>query len=481
MAGWFVGRQRELGLLNKRLDRVRTAGTGVALTVRGRRQVGKSRLVQEFCDRAGVPYVFSAAIKGASSAEAVTRLLDDVRISAIGADPDLLPGGVIGWPDVLRALASALPDRPSVVVLDELPWLAEQDPLFDGALQNAWDRVLVRRPVLLLLLGSDLHMMDRLTAHDQPFYGRADTLVLEPLTVAETGAATGLAAADAVDAYLVSGGLPGILRSWPTGVPALPFLEQECDDPAAAVFGVPESSLLAEFTVPDQARRVLEAVGSGERTHATIAAAAGGGRSPIPSGSLSPLLGRLVADRRVLAVDEPLSTRPGRPALYRVADPSLRLYLAMLREAHELSRRGRPGAAFELVRRRWTSWRGRAVEPLVRLSLELAATDGGLPFPDVRVVGGWWNRQFDPEIDLVGADRGPVGGTIGFVGSVKWLGTPFDRHDLAAFNRAAAQVPGHDPAETGTVVVSLSGTEPGIGRDAVDVLWTADDVVAAWR
>ncbi|QJY46594.1 ATP-binding protein [Pseudonocardia broussonetiae] len=479
MASRFVGRQRELGLLAKRLDRVRTTGAGAALTLRGRRQVGKSRLVQEFCDRAGVPYVFSAAIKGASPVEAVTQFLADLRSSGIGADPELQPAAAGGWPDAFRALATALPDRPTIVVLDELPWLAEQDPLFDGALQNAWDRLLVRRPVLLLLLGSDVHMMDRLTAHDQPFYGRADTLVLDPLTVAETGRATGLTGADAVDAHLVSGGLPGILRSWPHGLPALAFLEQECDDPASAVFGVPESSLLAEFPLPDQARRVLEAVGSGERTHATIAAAAGGGRSPVPSGSLSPLLGRLVADKRVLAVDEPLAVRPGRPALYRVADPSLRLYLAMLREAHELSRRGRPGTAIELVRRRWTSWRGRAVEPLVRQSLELAAADGRLPFPDVRVVGGWWNRQFDPEVDLVGADRGPVARSIGFVGSVKWLGTPFDRHDLAALRRAATAVPGHDPAATGTVVVSLSGTEPGLDLGAV--LWTADDVVDAWR
>src|SRR6202011_490026 len=115
--------------------------------------------------------------------------------------------------------AGALPDSPSVVVLDELPWLAEQDSLFDGALQTAWDRLLAPRPVLLLLLGSDLHMMERLTAYDQPFYGRADNLVLGPLSPAETGAALGLQPADAIDAHLVSGGLPGILRAWPHATP----------------------------------------------------------------------------------------------------------------------------------------------------------------------------------------------------------------------------------------------------------------------
>ena len=58
------------------------------------------------------------------------------------------------WPDALRVLAASLPDPPSVVVLDELPWLAEQDALFDGALQTAWDRLLSPRPVLLLLLAA---------------------------------------------------------------------------------------------------------------------------------------------------------------------------------------------------------------------------------------------------------------------------------------------------------------------------------------
>lgn len=330
--------------------------------------------------------------------------------------------------------------------------------MFEGALQTAWDRLLARRPVLLLL-GSDVHMMERLTAYDRPLYGRADDLVLRALDVAETGAATGLQASEAIDAHLISGGLPGILRSWPYGTPAWAFVEQEWADPATPLFGIPEASLLAEFAAPDQARRVLEAVGSGERTHGGIAAAAGSRRGAVPSGSLSPLLRRLV-DKHVLAVDEPLSTRPGKPALHRVDDSNLRLYLAVLRDAQELARRGRAEAAVQLVQRRWTSWRGKAVEPLVRESLALAATD-------------------DRSRSRTSGPSAGGGTRIGFVGSVKWLASPFDRHDLASLSRAAAQLPGHD-GTVGTVVVSLSGVEPGLGRDAVDMLWGADDVVAAW-
>ncbi|MGH3872893.1 MAG: AAA family ATPase [Pseudonocardiaceae bacterium] len=481
MLATFTGRARELALLRKRLDRVSASGSATAVALRGRRQVGKSRLVQEFCDQSGVPYLFFTATKGASPVESVVTFLADLRDSSLPTDPELIAANTSGsWPDAFRVLAAVLPATPCVVVLDELPWLAEQDDLFDGALQTAWDRLLSGRPVLLLLLGSDIHMMARLTAYDRPFFGRADNLVLGPLTVAETGTATGLGPADSIDAHLVSGGLPGILRSWPHGTPPLPFLEAECADPAAPLFSVPESTLMSEFPAADQARRVLEAVGSGDRTHANIAAAAGGRQGAIPSGSLSPLLRRLVEDKRVLAVEEPLSTRPGKPALYRVADSNLRLYLAALRSAQEQARRGRPEVAFRLVRRRWAAWRGRAVEPLVRQALELAAAAGELPWPELEAVGGWWNRQFDPEIDLVGADRRPVAQQILFAGSIKWLASPFDSHDLADLARAAARVPGFASGSTGLAVVSLSGVTPGLDPDLVDLVWGPSDVVSAW-
>ncbi|MCF2530623.1 AAA family ATPase [Yinghuangia soli] len=476
----FVGRQAELDLLAKRLARVTASGTGAALALRGRRQVGKSRLVQEFCDRAEVPYVFFAATKGASPVEAVADFMRTLADSSVPSDRELVPAGSGSWPDAFRALAAVLPPRPAVVVLDELPWLAEQDPVFDGALQTAWDRLLSTRPVLLLLLGSDLHMMDRLTAYDRPFYGRADNMELGPLNPGETRTALGLSAADTVDAHLVSGGLPGILRAWPHGTPALDFLEAECSDPASPVFGVPESALMAEFPAPDHSRRVLEAVGGGDRTFANIAATAGNHEGAVPSGTLTPVLRRLASEKRVLAIDEPLSTQPGKPSLYRVADSSLRLYLAILRDVVAQVRRGRPEAAFRLVERRWPAWRGRAVEPLVREALELAALDGALPWEDVEAVGGWWNRKFDPEVDLVGADRSPVARRIGFVGSVKWLAGRFDARDFAALAAAAPSVPGFEAGRTGLAVVSLSGVR-GVDSEAADLVWGAEDVVAAWR
>ena len=272
-------------------------------------------------------------------------------------------------------------------------------------------------------------------------------------------------------------GCPGILRAWPDGVPALEFAERECADPASPLFGVPEAALLAEFPAPDVTRRVIEAVGGGNRTHANIAAEAGSRAGAVPSGTLTPVLRRLVEDKHVLAIDEPLSIRATKPRCTVSPTPACGSTWRSGRPAHELSRRGRPAAARTLISRRWASWRGRAVEPIIREALSLAAAD--LPWPEATAVGGWWNRAFDPEIDLVGADRTPVARKLWYVGSVKWLDHPFGSRDLAALQRGAPQVPGFDPGETALIGVSCTGFTDSAAANLA-LCWLPEDIISAF-
>lgn len=97
------------------------------------------------------------------------------------------------------------------------------------------------------------------------------------------------------------------------------------------------------------------------------------------------------------------------------------------------------------------------------------------------MVGGWWNRRFTPEIDLVGADRSPVAGTVFFAGSVKWLASPFDQHDLAALVEGAAEIPGFSSNVANLAVVSLPGTTAAVASGGVGLVWGPQDVVSAWQ
>lgn len=231
--------------------------------------------------------------------------------------------------------------------------------------------------------------------------------------------------------------------------------------------------MLGEFPAGSHVRAILETVGTGERTFSNIATKTGSGLLP---GTLAPILTNLAA-KRVIATDLPLSTVPDtKNKRYRISDPYLRFWLAFLRRAIADSERGRPDLALRRIERSWTAWRGRAVEPVIRQTLSRVLPDDR--WPDTEEIGSWWNRRNNPEIDLVGADRGPVARDVHFVGSIKWYDNRlFDQRDHEELVRGAAFVPGVS-IDTPTIAVSKAGFEPGL---PLDQSWGPEELLAAWR
>ncbi|SFC97257.1 ATP-binding protein [Streptomyces aidingensis] len=471
MAG-FVGRRRELEVLGSALARVQEPSDpsrpGQCVLLRGRRRIGKSRLVEEFLRTAQAPYLFFTA-SGAPAEEELAQWPIAAEESTLPDRDLLLEEPPTGWGTALRALAQALPDdRPSVVVIDEVPYLMAAVDGFEGILQRDWDRLLSRKPVLLLLIGSDLSMMEALNSYRRPFHQRGREMVVGPLNPAEVGRMLDLGPAEAVDAALISGGLPLVCLEWPAGQDTWGYLEQALRDPLSALLVSAERSLAAEFPDQAMARQVLRAIGSGERTFTNIARAAGG----IAHTTLSRAL-EVLMEKRVVAGELPLSTRPSKERRYRVADSYLRFWLRFLGPHLPEIERTRGDLVLHRIRRQWTSWRGRAVEPLVREALARLLPLGELPA--VPVIGGYWTRGNEVEIDLVGADREPVARELLFLGSVKWLeNAPFDGHDLAALHK-------HRAALTDRPVPLLAVSRSGVTVTGLAATLGPADLLTAWH
>ena len=94
-------------------------------------------------------------------------------------------------------------------------------------------------------------------------------------------------------------------------------------------------------------------------------------------------------------------------------------------------------------------------------------------------MGGWWNRAFDPEIDLVGADTAPIARTIFYVGSVKWVERPFNTDDLRELQRGAASVPGFEPGRTALAAVSRREVPESLSGQLA-LRWGPRDVLGAF-
>lgn len=472
----FVGRKLELAELGKQFEVVRRgnrADRGVAVMVRGRRRIGKSRLVTEFVRRSGVPSVYFQAARRAPVGVELARLGDAIAGSGLPGGDLLRGAGFDSLTQALGLLAQTLPDdSPSIVTIDELPWLLEGIQGGAGELQRAWDLHLSQKPVLLLLLGSDIGMMERLTAHDQPFHGRATELVLHALNPKDVGEATGTTGFDAFDAALITGGQPLVVQEWEPGMSLESFLCDSFASPTSALLVNGARVLDTEFREGDAARQVLGALGAqGERTFSGIQRAVGSSDG-VGASQLSRIL-KALADKRVIAADEPLSARPApKDRRYRIDDPALRFWLAFVEASAGDVDRGRSDLAWRRVRDGYAAWRGRAVEPLVREALARLLPDER--WPAAREIGGWWPRTNHPEIDLVAADKRPAK-QIAFVGTIKWRrNRPIRPEEMNALAADATAVPGATP-KTALVAVCPAG-----GGAEADAAWTADDLMKAW-
>ncbi|WP_246486650.1 DUF234 domain-containing protein [Kribbella qitaiheensis] len=212
---------------------------------------------------------------------------------------------------------------------------------------------------------------------------------------------------------------------------------------------------------------VLRAIGTGERKFTNIARAAGG----ISHSTLTRALDLLI-DKGVVAAELPLSLRPSKERRYRIADPYLRFWLAFVDSHMAEIERLRGDLTLARIRAGWMSWRGRAVEPLVRESLARILPVADLPAAPV--VGAYWTRSNDVEIDLVGADREPAAKKLHFVGSIKWLEQKqFDSHDLAALQK-------HRAALTDDPVPLVAVSRSGVSCQGLQAAFGPTELLAAW-
>lgn len=501
----FVGRQRELAWLDAELERVRATG-GRLVALRGRRQVGKSRLVTEWLARQQRPFIYYQALNRPVVQE-LEAFAVAVGRSNLGAVAATMQTGVrwTGWEQAFEALALAADtaagtgaaagtggapadhtgaeaattgtDRtgPIVVVLDELPYLTRNDPSLEATLQAVWDHRLQYTDILLIVIGSDLNLMAALGTYDRPLYQRIDVQrQIQPLDVAAVAELLGTDPVDSIDTALVTGGFPKVVAARAEHPSTASFLTAAVQDEAHPLIYTGEQMLAAEFPPDVNARAVLSAIGSGARSWSAIAS-----RSGITARSLQLSLEQLL-HKGVISADDP--TAAGGPirkrTRYRVADPYLRFWLRFIADRVPDIARGRGDLVLDDLRAGWQSYAGPAVEPLVHDTIARLLPDPR--FGEATDVGAFWTRDHRVEVDLVGTGPGSASRPVAFVGSVKWREVqPFGRDDLHALRSTASELPGWDPTTTRLVGVSRTGFDPAVAAE-LDVAWGPEQLLAAW-
>ncbi len=205
----FIGREAELRFLN---DKYETEG-GQLVVLYGRRRVGKTETLREFCK--GKPHIFFSC----------TQTTDRVQLQKFSRQilkEDIPARNYVAeftdWEKALRAVLD-LPygDKKKLLIIDEFPYMCKSNKSIPSILQNLWDAELRDANVMVVLCGSAMSFIEKeLLAEKNPLYGRA-TGICKMKEMGFYDAAKffpDYSERDKVIAYSVLGGIPHYLRQW---------------------------------------------------------------------------------------------------------------------------------------------------------------------------------------------------------------------------------------------------------------------------
>jgi len=476
----FYGRDETLAALADHLGSVERAHGGRMVAMRGRRQVGKSSVVERFVERGTVPYVFVTGVYRAPAtaqlADATSALVESRRPVP---DADLLAQSpATSWREWFGRLAVAARSGPVIAVLDEFPWMLEQESTLEGELQAVWDRTLEKLPVLLILIGSDVAMMDNLAGHGRPLFGRVAPLVVPSLNPAEVSQALGAGSPLVVfDAYLVTGGYPRLVNDLvASGGGVQRYVNRSLQDEFSPLVTTGRLTLDAEFPEPQAAYQVLSAIGASDRANPGFMDILGAISDPAERASAQTAatraLSTLTSTKPLIEREQPAWAPPSsKLRRYRVTDPYLRFWFRYVERNVDRIARGRADLAIAAFGRDWETWRGQSVEPVVRQALQrLARTDPHLA--GVETVLPWWTRASDVEVDVVAG----TSATTALVGTIKWRAHgEVTAAEVAQLRRHRDLIPQAQSALL--AAISPEGTPV----NGVDVSYGAADLLTAWR
>jgi AAA+ ATPase superfamily predicted ATPase len=232
-----IGRRREKQLL----DTFLRSKQPELLAIYGRRRVGKTHLIREYCEPRASIFFSATGQHGAASSLQLFHFKQQLERTFYGGAP--LPT-LASWDEALLLMCDAVERvarsraRPIVLFFDELPWLATQRSRLVEALDYYWNTRLSRIPaVRLVLCGSAASwMLDKLIHAKGGLHNRITRRIrLAPFTLREASEylasrGLGLGPMQVVEHYLALGGVPYYLAQVEKGRSAVQNIAAICFD-----------------------------------------------------------------------------------------------------------------------------------------------------------------------------------------------------------------------------------------------------------
>lgn len=403
----FYCREEELRKLNKRYH----AGDFECIIIYGRRRVGKTTLINEFCK--DKPTIFFSALNTTEieNLESLSKSIMNYERPDMDVTPEFKT-----YDAALDELTALATHERIVFVIDEYPYLAKAKPSISAMLQHIIDHKWNNSKMFLILCGSSMSFMeDQVLGQESPLYGRrTGQFKIAPLDYKESAVFhPDLSNEDNALIYGITGGVPHYINKLGVKESVDEALLDNLFDRSSYLYEEPANLLKQELREPAIYNAIITAIAQGASRINDIALKTGQENSVV-----SKYLGTLI-DLGIVKKETPVTEKIGKKTIYELADNFFRFWYRFVPANMSAIDSGRIQKSYaNSIKKNLPDYMGLTFEHMCRDYLLYYEKD--LPI-ELNQVGQWWGtdnkNKKQVQIDIVGT---PVEGDEYIIGSCKY-------------------------------------------------------------
>lgn len=387
----FFCRDNELKIMNKRYK----AEKFECIVVYGRRRVGKTALINEFCKDKKTIY-FSAL--NASAQENLHVLSKEIWNCK---NPNSLNAPEFrSFEDAFEEVSRMGMEERIVFVIDEYPYLAKAENSISSRLQHLIDHVWSNSKLYLILCGSSMSFMEyQVLGYESPLYGRRTAqFKIEPLTYKETAVFNpDLSVSDNALVYGITGGVPHYINKLNVDNNLDEALRDNLFERSSYLYEEPENLLKQELREPAHYNSIITAIAGGASRLNEIVTKTG-----IESGPCTKYL-KVLMELGIVKKETPINEKVGKKTIYQLADNFFRFWYRFVPTNISAIQSGRIQRTYDqVIKTQLSDYMGLVFEKMCRDYLLYYADE--LPFEPVEI-GQWWGtdsrKKKQIQIDVV--------------------------------------------------------------------------------
>jgi AAA+ ATPase superfamily predicted ATPase len=412
----FVGRKAELDSLTNSYNK----DTFQFPVIYGRRRVGKTTLINEFCR--GRKAIYFVAVQSTATENLAILSAQILMVLAPNAPRTPFPS----FRDAFEYVLERAKTERIIFAIDEYPYLASSDSAVSSILQAAIDKHQADSRLFLILCGSSMSFMERqVLGYKSPLYGRRTAQYkLLPFDYLESAEMLpGFTCEEKIILYSITGGIPEYLSRIDNTLSLQENVRDLFFAPSGRLFEEPSNLLKQELKFPETYNAIITAIAEGSSKLNEIAT-----KAYIETSQCSKMLSTLIS-LGLVCKEYPITETKSKRPIYRLDDwMFIFWYRFVMPELSRITAGLGETVCGEVFAEQLGSHTGRAYEECAKQYMWRALKEKKLPVV-FRKIGRWWGNnpkeRREEEIDFIA-----FAGEKAIFGECKWRNAQINENVL---------------------------------------------------